>query len=148
MGMHPHFGRTRSGLAVYAKVTDHHPSDSAYQRFNKRVAMWLTDNVGTMTCFWIVLALCVSVLPSVLFAMSVIPRHWGVLPTFITGFGFELMMTWIVSTCFQALCLPAILVGQSLQNDAADARAAKTFEDVEEIHGLLTDLMRQMSAHD
>lgn len=133
MSDHPHFGFTRHGLAVHASTADHHPDGTAYKRFNKAVALWLTNNVGTMTCFWIVLALCVSVLPSVLFAMAVIPRHWGILPAFLTGFGFELMMTWIVSTCFQALCLPAIIVGQNIQNEAADARAAKSFEDTEVI---------------
>lgn len=106
------------------------PVDSTYARFNKKVALWLTANVGTMTCFWIVFALCLSVLPSVLFAMAVIPAHWGFLPVFFTGFGFELLMTWIVSTNFQALCLPAILVGQNFQTVAADIRATKTFEDI------------------
>ena len=139
----PTHGWTRLGHAVHANTADHHPTGSAYQRFNQRVALWLTNNVGTMTCFWIVAALCISVLPSVLFAMAVIPKQWGPLPTFLTSFGFELMMTWIVSTCFQALCLPAILVGQNLQTLAADARAAKTFEDVEEIRGLVNQLVQR-----
>lgn len=129
----PTHGFTRRGHPVHGRTVDHHPGGTAYARFNRKVALWLTDNVGTMTCFWIVLALCVSVLPSVLFAMGVVPKHWGFLPTFLTGFGFELMMTWIVSTCFQALCLPAIIVGQNLQNAANDARAAKQFEDTETV---------------
>lgn len=144
----PTHGWTRLGHAVHAKVADHHPTGSAYQRFNQKVALWLTNNVGTMTCFWIVLALCLSVLPSVLFAMAVVPRQWGVLPSFLTGFGFELMMTWIVSTCFQALCLPAIIVGQNLQNEAADARAAKTFEDVEAILHGQEQIAQHLATHD
>lgn len=141
----PYFGTTKHGRQpVHLRTHDHHPSDSRYQRANKAVALWLTTNVGTMTCFWIVLALCVSVLPSVLFAMAVIPRHWGFLPVFLTGFGFELLMTWIVSTCFQALCLPAIIVGQNIQNAAADARAAKQFEDTE----LILELLRSMTSQD
>ena len=37
----------------------------------------------------------------------------------------------------QLVLLPALMVGQNLQNIAADARSAKTFEDVERIIDLL-----------
>ena len=29
------------------------PSHTAYARFNKRLAVLITSNVGTMTCFWL-----------------------------------------------------------------------------------------------
>jgi hypothetical protein len=48
---HPAHGWTRGGLAVHAKVTDHLPSDTAYQRVNKMLALLLTERVDTMTCF-------------------------------------------------------------------------------------------------
>lgn len=47
------------------------------------------------------------------------------------GFGFELLMTWILSTFLQLVLLPALMVGQNLQNVAADARSAKQFADAE-----------------
>jgi len=45
--------------------------------------------------------------------------------------GFELLMTWILSTFLQLVLLPALMVGQNLQNVAADARSAKQFADAE-----------------
>jgi len=47
------------------------------------------------------------------------------------GFDFELLMTWILSTFLQLVLLPALMVGQNLQNVAADARSAKQFADAE-----------------
>ncbi len=42
-----------------------------------------------------------------------------------------LVVSW-TSQAIQLVLLPALMVGQNLQNVAADARAAKTFEDVED----------------
>jgi hypothetical protein len=50
----PTHGFTKHGLAVHAKIMDHMRDDTAYQRFNKKVALALTKNVGTMTAFWII----------------------------------------------------------------------------------------------
>jgi hypothetical protein len=122
----PHFGFTRRGLPVHQYVMDHHPENTAYQRFNKKVALALTKNVGTMSCFWFFCFLCLLVLPAVL------PPQW--FPSFMlfmTSFRYELFMTWMLSTCFQLTLLPALMVGQNLQNAAADARSAKTFEDTQ-----------------
>jgi hypothetical protein len=145
----PHFGHVEVDghkFAVHLHTTDHHPDGTRYQRINKRVALWLTANIGTMSCFWLLVVLCLIILPSVLFAMGVISKDAFLIP-FLTGFGFELMMTWIVSTCFQALCLPALMVGQNLQNEAADARAAKTFEDTEAVRADVTTALDRLDIH-
>jgi hypothetical protein len=127
----PHFGFTRHGLAVHAVTADHHADGTVYQRFNKRVAILLTENVGTMTCFWVFLIASFFVLPSVLYTMGLVSlKH--VLPAFILGFGFELLTTWLFSTCVQLVLLPGLMVGQNLQSAAADARNAKMFEDLED----------------
>lgn len=131
MGSEPHFGITRHGLEVHLRTHDHlrpQAGDSRYQRVNKRIALWLTKNTGTMTCFWIIEAACLLALPSVLFSMNVI--HLKML---LTGYGFYLLLTWGISTNFQAVMLPAIAVGQNIQNQSGDARAAKQFEDTEVI---------------
>jgi hypothetical protein len=117
---------------MHRRVMDHMPTATAYQRFNKRIAMLLTKYVGTMTCFWIFTLLSLFVLPSVLYAMGVIHKG-GVIPTVFLGFGFELLMTWVLSTFLQLILLPALMVGQNLQNAAADARSAKQFADTESI---------------
>ena len=63
---HPVHGFTRLGQAVHKRTVDHLPTDSAYQRLNKSVAIALTKYVGTMTCFWVFCLLALFSLPAVL----------------------------------------------------------------------------------
>lgn len=125
---HPHFGFTRHGLPVHARVMDHHRDDTAYQRFNKKCAVWITRNVGSMTAFWVFTGLSMVVAPSCLYAAGYI--DWK---SFLTSFGFELLATLILSTWLELALMPAIMVGQNLANEANDARSAKSFEDTEVI---------------
>jgi hypothetical protein len=125
----PHWGFTsHHGFAVHADTFDHHPAGTSYQRFNKRCAIWITRNVGSMTAFWAFTGLSALVAPSCLFAAGYIRWH-----TFITTFGFELLATLILSTWLELALMPAIMVGQNLQNAASDARTAKQFEDLEQV---------------
>jgi hypothetical protein len=124
---HPHFGFSH-GLAVHKHTIDHMPIGTAYQRFNKRCALWITKNVGSMTAFWLFTVLSAFVAPSCLFAAGYI--HWHV---FITSFGFELLATLILSTWLELALMPAIMVGTNLAAAASDARAAKQFEDLEQV---------------
>ena len=130
--LEPHFGFTRHhGFAVHAKVTDHlapTADDGAWARFNKRCAIWLTTHVGSMNAFWIFTGLAALVAPSCLYAAGYIGKFG-----FITTFGFELLATLILSTWLELALMPAIMVGQNIQNAANDARAAKQFEDTEVI---------------
>lgn len=128
---HPRFGYTRDGAAVHAKVMDHHPGATAYQRFNKTVAIWLVTHVGTMTCFWIFNVLSIILLPPTLAydALFAPPAHgfWH----WYLSYGFIILWTFVLSTYIQLVLLPGIMVGQNVQNEASDVRAAKQFEDTE-----------------
>lgn len=128
----PHFGRTKTGHAVHLRTVDHHPDSTAYARFNKRCAIWITKNVGSMSACWLFTALSVVVAPSCLYAAGYIT--WK---SFITSFGFELLATLVLSTWLELALMPAIMVGQNLQSDASDARNAKQFEDIEEVRAEL-----------
>jgi hypothetical protein len=132
----PHFGFTRTGQAVHQRVIDHHPASTRYERFNRRVAIMITKNVGTMTCFWAFSALALLSLPATLKLAGVIRTAW-LIPAFFLTFGFIYLIQWCAQNYIQLVLLPALMVGQNLQNDAADARAAKTFEDVERVVDLL-----------
>ncbi len=44
----------------------------------------------------------------------------------------QLLILWLSSSFLQLVLLPVIIVGQNIQARAADSRAAKTFEDVED----------------
>jgi hypothetical protein len=129
----PAFGFTRHGHAVHAKVTDHLPTHSAYARFNKRIALLITNNVGTMTCFWLFCVIALLALPAALVEAHVISPTIGI----IGEAGFVIVVEWMAQSFIQLVLLPALMVGQNLQNIAADARSAKTFEDVERVLDLL-----------
>jgi hypothetical protein len=136
----PHFGFTRHGLPVYARIGDHHKDATAYQRFNKRVALALTAGVGTMTTFWLFCLLALCSLPSVLSAFAPFAHAF---PAWAVKVSIIALVAWIAQTMIQLVLLPALMVGQNLQNVAADARSAKTFEDVETVKAdLITTLDR------
>lgn len=145
----PHFGHTKSGHPLHLSTQDYHKSGTAYQRFNKRCAVWITKNVGSMTAFWIFTVLSAFVAPSCLYAAGYI--HWH---AFITSFGFELLATLVLSTWLELALMPAIMVGTNLASTAADARSAKTFDDTEVIadrldldtKGGLADVMAEVKA--
>lgn len=126
----PHFGTTKSGHDVHLRTLDHHPTGTWYQRFNKSLALWITRNVGTMTCFWVFTILALLSLPATLHLMGM---HVPIVPAYMLTFGFIYLITWICQNYVQLVLLPALMVGQNLQNEASDARAAKTFEDVESL---------------
>jgi len=130
----PTHGYTKLGQAVHAHVHDHLPDRTSYQRFNKRVALAITTYVGTMTCFWVFCLLALCSLPYVLSQFSVFAHTF---PAVIIKMSILTLIAWIAQTFLQLVLLPSIMVGQNLQNEAADARSAKTFEDVEAVLNLL-----------
>lgn len=123
----PHFGYTRHGWAVHKDTWDHHPIESAYARFNKTVAVATTKWVGSMTCAWIFSLLALVSLPAVLaegFGLHFFP-HW------LIAVGLIALVAWVAQTFLQLVLLSVIMVGQNVQQEASDARAAKQFEDTE-----------------
>jgi hypothetical protein len=126
----PTHGWTRRGHAVHGKTLDHLPEESRYQRFNKRVAIRVTKAVGSMTCAWVFCVLALCSLPSVLSGFHVFHSAF---PGWMVKASIIALVAWIAQTFFQLVLLSVIMVGQDVQSQAADARAAKTFEDSERI---------------
>jgi len=141
---HPTHGFTRLGLAVHKRTVDHLPTDSAYQRVNKAVAIALTKYVGTMTCFWVFCLLALFSLPAVLSGFTVFHSAF---PAVIIKASIIALVAWVAQTFIQLVLLPALMVGQNLQNEAADARAAKTFEDVEEARNCIKQALTLLDVH-
>lgn len=112
-----------------------------YGRFNDRAAVWITTHVGTMTMFWVLTGVCLLILPSCLYAAGIISFDG-----FITSFGFNLLSTLILSTWLQAVLLPAIMVGQNLQNTASEQRAATQYVNVAEIRNEVQNLRNAVEA--
>jgi hypothetical protein len=147
----PAHGYTLLGVAVHGHVHDHMRTDTAYARFNKRVALTITKYVGSMTCFWVFCFLSLCSLPSVLSGFEV---FHGAFPAWMVKVSIIALVAWIAQTFLQLVLLPSIMVGQNLQNEAADARSAKTFEDVEVVldrldcstQGGLTEVLEAIEA--
>ncbi len=129
----PAHGWTKLGHPVHARTIDHHPAGTPYARFNKQVALLITNNVGTMSCFWLFCIIALLGLPAALVEAHVISPTIGL----IGEAGFVILVQWVAQSFLQLVLLPSLMVGQNLQNAAADARSAKTFEDVEKIIDLL-----------
>jgi hypothetical protein len=141
----PTHGFTRLGQAVHKRTLDHLPAESRYQRLNKAVAISLTKYVGTMTCFWVFCVLALLSLPAVLSAFSVFA---GVFPTVLIKTSIIALVAWVAQTFIQLVLLPALMVGQNLQNEAADARATKTFEDVEDARNGIEQALKLLDIHE
>lgn len=110
---------------------------AAADNFNAKVAVLLTKVVGTMWAFWLFNGIALVSLPSAV----------------KTG-NLTVIINWVSSNWIQLILLPALMVGQNLQNVAADARADKMFNDTELIvdrldtrtQGGITEILTAISA--
>lgn len=103
-------------MEIHKRTFDHHPSDTAYQRFNKMLALKITGAVGSMTCAYIFAGIALVSLPAAISSGSVI-----------------IIVSWVAQTFLQLVLLSVIMVGQNVQSAAADDRSVKTFDDVVEV---------------
>jgi hypothetical protein len=84
--------------------------------FNAKLALVITRSVGTMACAYVFAAIALISLPAAISSGQVI-----------------VIVAWIAQTFLQLVLLSIIMVGQSVQSAASDARAAKEFADTETI---------------
>jgi hypothetical protein len=124
----PKHGYTRSGLPVHARTHDYVKRETAAQRFNAAVGLKITVLVGTMWCAYVFAGIALISLPDNIHSR-------------------ELLILWISSSFLQLVLLPIIIVGQNIQARAADARAAKTFEDVEAARSKIAEAIDLLDIH-
>src|SRR5947209_3813546 len=84
--------------------------------FNAKLALVITRSVGTMACAYLFALIAFISLPSAINSGQVI-----------------VIVSWVAQTFLQLVLLSIIMVGQSVQSAASDARAAKEFTDTETI---------------
>ena len=84
--------------------------------FNAKVALVITRSVGTMACAYVFAVIALISLPAAIDSGQVI-----------------MIVAWIAQTFLQLVLLSIIMVGQTVQSAASDARAAKEFADTETI---------------
>jgi hypothetical protein len=81
--------------------------------FNAKFAVLITRGVGTMACAYLFAIIALISLPDAIKA------------------GRPALISWIAQTFLQLVLLSIIMVGQTVQAAASDARAAKEFADTE-----------------
>ncbi len=93
---------------------------------NGRIALMITNAVGTMWCAYIFAGIALISLPSA-----------------ITG-GVSTLIAWIAQTFLQLVLLSVIMVGQKVAAAASDKQALQTYQDAEallkiqdEVHRLI-----------
>lgn len=89
---------------------------SEVEGFNAKVALLITRTVGTMACAYVFAVIALISLPAAINSGQVI-----------------VIVAWIAQTFLQLVLLSIIMVGQTVQSAASDARAAKEFADTETI---------------
>jgi hypothetical protein len=89
---------------------------SEVEGFNAKFALLITRSVGTMACAYLFAVIALISLPAAINSGQVI-----------------VIVAWIAQTFLQLVLLSIIMVGQSVQSAASDARAAKEFADTETI---------------
>jgi hypothetical protein len=82
---------------------------------NAKIAVFLTDVVGSMWCAYVFAIIAFIGLPSAL-------RPGG-----------EGIISWIAQTFLQLVLLSVIMVGQNVQAEAGDLRSEHTYQDTVEI---------------
>ena len=108
-------------LTEHAHKTVH--GDSAMGHFNTRVAVKITNSVGSMWCAYAFALLAIISLPSALKSGNSI-----------------VIIGWIAQTFLQLVLLPIIIVGQNVQAAASDARAESDHDTLISIHTLTVEV--------
>ena len=98
------------------KVSDQLPRGSAVARFNAKLAVKVTNGVGTMWCAYAFAALALVSLPEALNSHSAV-----------------VLVSWISQTFLQLVLLSVIIVGQNVLAAAADKRSEATFNDADAV---------------
>lgn len=93
-----------------------------FTRFNERLAVWITERLGTMGCTYAFLVLCVLPL---------------VLPS-------EQANILYVSNCFQLVFLPLLMVSGLVQGRKAETRAVQDHAAIMESHDLIMTEMKRL----
>ena len=113
------------------KVSDQLPTGSAAARFNARLAVKVTDGVGTMWCAYAFAGLAIVSLP------SAISSHNPVV-----------LVSWISQTFLQLVLLSVIIVGQNVLAAAADKRSEATYNDADAVLHEAVKIQEHLLAQD
>jgi len=98
---------------VTPKLSEIRRAIKEVEGFNAKFAVLITRGVGTMACAYVFGLIALISLPNAITA------------------GRAALISWIAQTFLQLVLLSIIMVGQTVQATASDARAEKQFADTE-----------------
>ena len=92
--------------------------------FNGRLALFITDRVGTMACAYVFALIALISLPGAIEE------------------GTNAIISWLTQTFLQLVLLSVILVGQKVAAQASDKQALQTYKDTEALLRLQDEIHR------
>ncbi len=125
---HPHIASRLADRPV--KVLDLLPRGTAISRFNTRVAILVTQVVGSMWCAYAFALFDLISLPDAIRT------------------GTPAIVSWVAQTFLQLVLLSVILVGQNVQGAAADKRAEATYNDASATLHEMAQVQGHLAAQD
>jgi hypothetical protein len=90
-------------------------------KFNNRLALKITNSVGSMWSAYLFALLSLTSLPAILVLLS--PHMRSVFPKFIVDTSVITLIAWISQNFLQLVLLPVIMVGQNVIQDRQSAKA-------------------------
>ncbi len=112
-----------SRIAERAKAGPH-TTEAEHVGFNGRIAILITNSVGTMWCAYAFALLALISLPDAIKA------------------GTAALVAWMAQTFLQLVLLSVIMVGQKVSAAASDKQALQTYEDAEALLEIQDDVHR------
>jgi uncharacterized membrane protein len=140
--------RKRHQAAIEAAAAGTPPNQAVTDNFSglDRLAIRVTDRVGTMTFFLIIFAWTVAWVGYNILASKVPSLHWRAFDPFPAFVAYLL-----ISNVIQISLMPLLMVGQNMQGRHSEARAEadylvnqKAFADAESILGRLETLDQRL----
>jgi len=129
---HPRIAaRRKAGPPKVADVTTMAKTAPWYDRFNAKLAVKITQGVGTMWCAYAFAALALVSLPSAIRSGSAVT-----------------LVSWISQTFLQLVLLSIIIVGQNVLAAASDRRAEATYEDADAVLQTALAIQQHLEAQD
>jgi hypothetical protein len=123
--------KTRHHLAQAVSLKGVKAEMKKVDGLNAKLAVFLTNLVGSMWCAYVFSVIAVVSLPAILTAGNFVSR--GTFPQWLISAGLIALIAWIAQTFLQLVLLSVIMVGQNVQSIASDARSEHTYEDTVKI---------------
>jgi uncharacterized membrane protein len=140
--------RKRHQAAIEAAAAGTPPNQAVVDTYSglDRLAIWVTDRIGTMTFFLVIFAWTVVWVGYNILASKVPALHWRAFDPFPAFVAYLL-----ISNVIQISLMPLLMVGQNMQGRHSEARAEadymvnqKAFADTESILSRLETLDQRL----